>query len=545
MSTFILSSAAGEHELVSNTRTTFSAVTSKPESLDTEAYTPLFDSKESSDNLINYFLVGYFVLGLVFAAFYDTWLTALGLGSTLLLAYYTAKYALVNSNLYQYVLSSVLGIFMAQFIYQMHGMFEMHFFAFIGSAILITYQKWKLQIPIFIVVILHHALLGYLHNKGYSEIYFSQLKDFDLQTFVIHLILAAIIFFICGLWAYQLKKFNEKQISQTLQMAELQKKALLSKQRKQHGKERETILESIGDAFFAVDKNWVVTYWNSVAEKVLRKKKSEIINRNLWEEFSNSINSLSYKKYHEAIKTNRPVHFEDYYTPLDKWYEISAYPSDKGLSVYFIDITGRKQSEILLKASEKKYSELFHLSPLPMFIFDVDTLEFLNVNSAALKNYGYTLDEFLKMTLKDIRPVEDMYLLDNNITRFRAEPDFTVTGVFRHKRKNGDVIQVDIHSYNIPYKGKQAKVILAEDVTERLNYISAIEEQNEKLREISWMQSHVIRAPLARIMGLIPLIENHSDDVEEKEKMMEYMLISAHELDDVIRNISEKTGIDE
>jgi PAS domain S-box-containing protein len=113
--------------------------------------------------------------------------------------------------------------------------------------------------------------------------------------------------------------------------------------------ERNNILESIGDAFFAVDKNWIVTYWNSSAEIVLQKTKLEMINYNLWAIFSSSKDSISYLKYHLAIELNQAMHFEDYYPPLDKWYEISAYPTDNGLSVYFKDITARKTSELLLK----------------------------------------------------------------------------------------------------------------------------------------------------------------------------------------------------
>src|SRR5690348_12649653 len=108
--------------------------------------------QNKSDRLINYFLGGYFVVGLILAFFYDTWLVAVGVGGLSMIAYYSSKYILPKSILYQYVLSAVFGIFMAQFIYQMHGMFEMHFIAFISSAMLITYQNWKLQIPITLVV---------------------------------------------------------------------------------------------------------------------------------------------------------------------------------------------------------------------------------------------------------------------------------------------------------------------------------------------------------------------------------------------------------
>ena len=190
--------------------------------------------KERSDRLMDYFLAGYFVIGLVFAGFYDTWMLALSISSLCLLAYYSVKKLLPDSTLYQYVLSAILGIFLAQFIYQMHGMFEMHFFAFIGSAILITYQKWKLQLPILIVVGLHHALFSYLHNSGVQSLYFTQLDVFDLQTFIIHMLLTAVIFFVSGLWAYQLHRSNDRLVKQTVVMQQLEQEATLGQERKEN-----------------------------------------------------------------------------------------------------------------------------------------------------------------------------------------------------------------------------------------------------------------------------------------------------------------------
>jgi two-component system sensor histidine kinase/response regulator len=134
--------------------------------------------------------------------------------------------------MYQYVLSGILGIFMAQFIYQMHGMFEMHFFAFIGSTMLITYKNWKLQIPMLVVVGIHHATFGYLQNQGVEDIYFTQLSSFDLQTVILHLFLTVVIFFISGLWAYQLNKYGKIQLKQNLKLTELQKEALINEERK-------------------------------------------------------------------------------------------------------------------------------------------------------------------------------------------------------------------------------------------------------------------------------------------------------------------------
>lgn len=203
--------------------------------------------KERSDKLMNYFLIGFFFTGLIFAFYFDTWAIALGVGGISLLAYYSVKIALPGSDLYQYVLSVVIAIFMAQFIYQMHGLFEMHFFAFIGGAILITYQNWKLQIPILVFVIVHHAAFNYLQSTGNDWIHFTQLDYLDLRTFIIHIILAGVVFFICGLWAYQLKKYGEIQISQAAEMGRMQKEAIVHMERKRNE-------EALEKAFLKAEK---------------------------------------------------------------------------------------------------------------------------------------------------------------------------------------------------------------------------------------------------------------------------------------------------
>jgi PAS domain S-box-containing protein len=309
-------------------------------------------------------------------------------------------------------------------------------------------------------------------------------------------------------------------------------------------RERNAILESIGDAFFAVDGKWMVTYWNKVAEIVLYKSKDEMLGQHLWEIFSDSVQSDSYKQYHQAIATQRPVHFEDYYGPLKKWYEISAYPSGDGLSVYFKDVTERKQNENLLKDSEKRYSELFQFSPIPKWVYDQKTLAFLDVNNAAIAHYGYTREEFLSMKLKDIRPETEEAVLDKILKLNRKKKGSIKQGTFTHQTKTGKLISVEIQSSPIIYKGRKAKVIVANDITARLDYIKAIEEQNAKLREISWIQSHVVRAPLARIMGLVELISGGQLEVEENVQMLKYLTDSATELDRAIEEITKKTAVE-
>ncbi len=187
--------------------------------------------KQRSDRLMNYFLASFFICGLLLAPFYNTWLFAVITGSSCLLAYYGVRAALPESDLYQYVLSGVLGVFMAQFIFETHGMFEMHFVAFIASAILITYQNWKLQVPLMLFVLIHHAVLGYFQNTGISGIYLTESGVVEAPAFIIHITLAATIFFICGLWANQLKRYSIVQLEQLRQVTSLEREAQENKHR--------------------------------------------------------------------------------------------------------------------------------------------------------------------------------------------------------------------------------------------------------------------------------------------------------------------------
>ena len=117
-------------------------------------------------------------------------------------------------------------------------------------------------------------------------------------------------------------------------------------QREQLREERqrvETILERVDDAFFAVDDDWRFTYFNRRAEEVLGKSTEAVMGENIWEVFEPATDSTFDQQYHEAMRTQEPVTFEEYYPPLEKWFQVSAYPSEDGLSVYFSDVTDQRK----------------------------------------------------------------------------------------------------------------------------------------------------------------------------------------------------------
>ena len=158
-----------------------------------------------ADKIVVRVLLLMFFFGVFLAFFYETWFVALGVGGLCLLAYFITKELLSGQNAYQYVLSAVSAVFAAQYIYQMHGMAEMHFWVFISSTILIIYQNWKLQIPLILIVCIHHASFAYLQYAGFEKIYFTQLEYMDLTTFIFHAVLAAGVTLISGLWSYNLR----------------------------------------------------------------------------------------------------------------------------------------------------------------------------------------------------------------------------------------------------------------------------------------------------------------------------------------------------
>ena len=181
-------------------------------------------------------LFAMFIFGIFIALFYDTWLVAFAVGGLCLAAYYISKKMLPESDLYQYVLSSTSAIFSAQFIYQMHGMAEMHFWVFICSTILIIYQNWKLQIPLIAIVVVHHGSFAYLQYAGYKEIYFTQLDYMDLTTFIFHGVLATCVCAVSAYWSYTIH-------NRTIQDAVNLKTQLLLKEELQEKNEELTASE--------------------------------------------------------------------------------------------------------------------------------------------------------------------------------------------------------------------------------------------------------------------------------------------------------------
>jgi len=147
------------------------------------------------------------------------------------------------------------------------------------------------------------------------------------------------------------------------------------------------------------------------------------------------------------------------------------------------DITERKQNEGALMEGEERYRALFESNPLPMWVYDIGTLSFIEVNEAAIAHYGYGREEFLSMTIADIRPAGDRPALLEAVAEASIQPIGT-TSVWKHRKKDGSIIDVEITSHLLDYQGRPGELVLALDVTARKLAEQARRVAEEKYRSI-------------------------------------------------------------
>ncbi|HEY9729172.1 MAG TPA: PAS domain S-box protein, partial [Chroococcales cyanobacterium] len=251
------------------------------------------------------------------------------------------------------------------------------------------------------------------------------------------------------------------------------------------------ILESITDAFVAFDREWRYTYVNEYATRLLRKKREELLGKQVWTEvFPELVGTKSYWEYHRAIAEQVPIVFEKFSQPMGVWVEVNAYPFPDGLAVYFRDITHRKQAEQALRESEERFRQLAE---------NIDTVFFMSegfneaspgrviyVSPAYERIWGRSCESLYQNTrswLEAIHPGDRERIGQALPGIARAEFDQE----FRIVRSDGEIRWVRDRIF--PVYNERGEVYrtagIVEDITDRKQAEVALQESESRFRNIA------------------------------------------------------------
>ncbi len=183
------------------------------------------------------------------------------------------------------------------------------------------------------------------------------------------------------------------------------------------------------------------------------------------------------------------------------------------------NITERKKAERALADSESSFRILFANNPHPMWVYDLQTYEFLEVNDSAVQSYGYSREEFLKMRITDIRPADEIPRLLQDLAT--ARPRLQHSGEWRHMRKDGSVFHVEIHSHEIDFKGRKAALVVAEDITKSKEVEARLRASEIRFRSLIERSSDITSVidTTGRILYMSPSVSRMGYSLEEIEGM--------------------------
>jgi PAS domain S-box-containing protein len=336
------------------------------------------------------------------------------------------------------------------------------------------------------------------------------------------------------------------------------------------------LVDGITDyAIFRLTPTGHVASWNQGAERIKGYKQDEIIGRHFScfyrpEELASGFPERELKVAAQAGRCEE----EGWRVRKDGsqfWANVVITPlrdesgTLRGFSKITRDITERKGAEDRLHESEERHRMLFDNNPHPTWAYDRETLRFLAVNKAAVRKYGYSTAEFLAMTVKDIRLTEDVPALLESVASVR-EGNEQVSD-WRHRLKDGSIIDVEITSYALNFSGRPAEVVVAVDIsqkkhneTEKTKFMDSLAAANRQLelrnREVEQAtklkskflasMSHELRTPLNAIVGFSGLLaDGTAGQMNDKQKrFVTHIKEGAHHLLQLINDILDLSKIE-
>jgi len=226
------------------------------------------------------------------------------------------------------------------------------------------------------------------------------------------------------------------------------------------------LVEQASDVIFTQDLTGRLTSINLAGEKFLGRNQEEILGNSFFALFGVIPESNGFAGGLKEPREVRHQFLAHSAAGEDRWLDLILSPIKKldetiGFRGLARDITERKRFEEALRDSEERYRLLFESTPQPIWVFNEETLLFLAVNEAATRTYGYSRDEFLSMTINDLRPEEDIPTL------LIKNADDPISSPWRHQTRDKKTIYVEMSSHPVVFDGKNSKLVIVNDVTER------------------------------------------------------------------------------
>lgn len=328
--------------------------------------------------------------------------------------------------------------------------------------------------------------------------------------------------------------------------------------------EKKNILESIGDGFFTVDNNWIVTYWNKQAEGMANRPKEQVVGRNFWGVFPEKIDTPFHVKCAKVMATQEAHSFEDYYETNKVWYDISAYPYDNGLSVYFKDATARIRADEKIRQSNERFELIAKATKDAIWDYDLQTRTFTHVGDGFTRLFGYAQNaqsEDMNFLKSLIHPDDLQRIID---VHTRAIEDINQNyweGEYRIKTKEGKYACVLECCYiTRDQQGKALRIMGAnQDVTLRKEYEQSLEilnaelkkyaanlaTSNAELEQFAYVASHDLKEPLRMVSSFMTLLEkNYNDKLDERGKQyIHFALDGATRMKQIILDLLEYSRV--
>ncbi|ARS88830.1 GAF domain-containing protein [Natrarchaeobaculum aegyptiacum] len=265
----------------------------------------------------------------------------------------------------------------------------------------------------------------------------------------------------------------------------------LKKQYHERESELKETLNRITDGFIGMDADWTITYINERGAELIGFDGEGPVGRNLWDVFEPALGTTFEEQYCKVVTTQEPTSFEEYYPPLDSWFEVHAYPSTSGLSLYFQDVTEQRERE----RDRELFRTLLDYSTDAVFVEDPGTGEILTVNDTATRQLGYSREELLDLTVPDIDT--DLPTLEDYrafVTALKSDGHTTFNGT--HQRKDGSTFPVEVNVSYIELDQLDRAYVLAlsRDITGRKRAEKRIRENEAALERLNVATQELIDA---------------------------------------------------